>query len=71
MNGSTVTIVIRDNGRGDGDPTAGKILDPGAPGVSAELPPTGTDVPGQLAFAGVLLAAGLALLLLRRPSPSA
>ena len=34
INGSTVTLTIKDDGRGDSDVTAGQISDPGAPGVN-------------------------------------
>lgn len=33
ISGDTVTLLIRDNGRGDHDPTPGRIADPGAPAV--------------------------------------
>lgn len=40
VNGNVLTITIRDNGRGDSDLTSGKVTDPGAPAVVAQVPPT-------------------------------
>jgi hypothetical protein len=42
ISGNTVTIKIKDNGRGDANPTAGQISDPGAPAVSSSAVPTTT-----------------------------
>jgi len=38
--GTTITVTIKDNGRGDSDPTAGVMTDPAAPAVVAQVPPT-------------------------------
>jgi LPXTG-motif cell wall-anchored protein len=39
--GTTVTVTIRDNGRGDSDPAAGIMTDPAAPAiVPTQVPPT-------------------------------
>jgi hypothetical protein len=41
--GTTITVTIRDNGRGDSDPTAGIMTDPAAPAiVPTQVPPTTT-----------------------------
>jgi hypothetical protein len=42
VDGSTVLVTIRDNGRGDADPTAGAFADPGAPAVALAIPTTTT-----------------------------
>ncbi len=67
INGTVVTITIRDNGRGDSDLTPGIVTDPGAPGFASLLPATGTDTPNRLLWpAGMLLGAGLILVGSRR-----
>src|SRR4029078_10833218 len=40
VSGNTITITIRDDGRGDSHPTPGIVPDPGAPVVLAQVPPT-------------------------------
>ena len=42
LNGTTITITIRDNGRGDSDPTSGIATDPGAPVFLLPAGPTTT-----------------------------
>ncbi len=42
LNGTTITITIRDNGRGDSDPTSGIATDPGAPVFLLPTGPTTT-----------------------------
>ena len=42
LNGTTITITIRDNGRGDSDPTNGIATDPGAPVFLLPTGPTTT-----------------------------
>jgi hypothetical protein len=61
INGNVVTITIRDNGRGDNNPTAGTITDPLAPAVSAALPPTGSNPEPLIEVALLLLTAGVLL----------
>jgi LPXTG-motif cell wall-anchored protein len=43
--GTTITVTIRDNGRGDSDPAAGIMTDPAAPAVLAQVPTTTTTAP--------------------------
>jgi hypothetical protein len=49
FNGNQVTVTIRDNGRGDSNPTAGIATDPGAPATGAVVVPstTTTTQPGS------------------------
>ena len=42
ISGDTITITIRDNGRGDDDPALGTVTDPGAPGVAEQIVTTTT-----------------------------
>jgi len=62
LNGTTLTVTIRDNGRGDSDMTPGIATDPGAVGVQATLPATGSDVRRLLWPASMSVAAGVILL---------
>jgi LPXTG-motif cell wall-anchored protein len=57
VSGNTVTVTVRDNGRGDSDATSGVVTDPGAPAVPTQVPPptttptsttTPTTAPGAL-----------------------
>jgi len=70
ITGNVVTITIRDNGRGDSDPTLGVVTDPGAPGVASFLPATGSETTDRLLWpAALLVGAGLILLHGRRRRP--
>jgi hypothetical protein len=40
ISGNTITVTIKDNGRGDSDPAPGVVTDPGAPAVPTLVPPT-------------------------------
>ena len=42
VSGNTITVRVRDNGRGDSDATSGVVTDPGAPAVLAQVPTTTT-----------------------------
>ena len=68
VNGNVITITIRDNGRGDSNPSAGIVTDPGAPAIVAisQLPGTGSDPVAPLAAGVALVLVGLAVLHLGR-----
>lgn len=61
ISGDTVTLLIQDNGRGDHDPTPGRIADPGAPaveeGTAVDL---GTGGGGSFGWLTILLLPALA-----------
>jgi len=72
INGNIVTVTIRDNGRGDSDPTLGQVADPAAPAIRAAIPATGSNTQSLVWFGVALLSAGFVMVrssrLRRRPA---
>ena len=62
INGNIVTVTIRDNGRGDSDPTLGQVADPAAPAIRATIPATGSNTEPLLWLAVATLCAGFVML---------
>ncbi len=61
INGNTVSITIRDNGRGDSNLAPGVATDPGAPVFAAlVIPATGADSRTPVQLAALLMLAGMA-----------
>lgn len=67
IEGDTVTLFLRDNGRGDHDPTPGRIADPGAPVFETAAVSAEAGGGGALGLWSLLLA--LPALRSRRPQP--
>lgn len=86
ISGNTVTVAIKDNGRGDSNATAGLVTDPGAPAVAVidngggdgdgdggddDIPDTGTNSELPLQIGSLLMLLGGALWLASRPRRTA